>query len=111
MNLPPHRGGACNDCDGLGVDIYACESDTHDTYDDNDECPACPECEACEGAGDVLWDWYPGDGTICSDCGAEGVDTMGYGEDGEEGQVCLACYLAWHARECGCGAWPKDVAP
>lgn len=89
-----------------GVDVYECEHPAHDSYD-GDECPHCPECEACDGSGDVMWHWYPGDGAGCSECGAEGVKTMRYGV--EDGRVCLACYLAWHARECGCGLWPREV--
>lgn len=90
--------------------MLRCEHPRHDSYGGG-ECPFCPDCDACDGTGHLFWEWYPGDGTLCTECPAEGVEVMGYGEDGEEGQVCLACYLAWHARDCGCEAWPKGVTP
>lgn len=107
MTLPTHRGGECSHCEGLGVDIYACDSLTHDTYDDNEACPHCPECDACEGTGELAWAWEPdtrhGE---CAHCGAEDVDTMPSGEDGEE-PACLVCVTRWHAKSCGCDLWPK----
>lgn len=118
MNLPPHGGGWCPACpDSCGHECYDCEAEGHDDYCEEyetDHCPNCPECEVCEGAGDVLWEWDPDiedDAAKCSECGAEDVDTMGYREDGEDGHVCLACYLEWHAKSCGCDKWPKEVEP
>jgi hypothetical protein len=105
-DLPDHRGGECSHCDGVGsVELPYTDLVTGRPGDDE------PECDGCEGHGDILWDWYPDDNDgYCSDCKAEGIKVMGYGEDGEEGCVCLPCYLRWHATQCGCGAWPM-VSP
>jgi hypothetical protein len=110
-DLPDHHGGECHVCEGTGVDFNQCSDEVHDTGSEHEQtCPDCPECEACEGHGAVFWDWDPEetDG-YCSDCKDEGLDVMGYGEDGEEGSVCLPCYLRWHATQCGCGAWPLEA--
>jgi len=106
-DLPRHRGGKCDACDGVGFDVYDCEDEDHDDFaEDGENCPGCPKCDACEGAGDILWEWYPNysDGE-CTECKTEGLDVMGTGEDGEEGAVCRACYIKWHAAQCGCVRW------
>lgn len=104
----PHRGGACTECYGDGVDIHKCEHPSHDSYG-GDVCPHCPECDACDGFGQSLWAWHPDIAphqAKCSGCGVEGVETMGTGEDGE---VCLACLRRRHAERCGCDLWDEPA--
>lgn len=104
MTLPSHRGGECYRCEGIGK--------LGERSHWRGRGYRGPTCDACDGTGQDYWTWYPEHTDLaCSECGAEGVETMGYGEDGEEGQVCLPCYLRWHAERCGCGAWPLEVRP
>jgi hypothetical protein len=99
-----HRGGECPHCEGTGVDFSQCSDEVQDTGTEHEQvCPDCPTCEHCEGNGAVLWEWYPNHSDAhCTECKAEGLDVMGYGEDGEEGYSCLSCYRKWHAEQCGC---------
>lgn len=110
MTHPTHRGGECHVCEGEGRESADCEhSEGHDKMERPWlPCPDCPECQTCDGTGEPAWAWEPDTRhDECAHCGAEDVDTMPSGEDGDDGPVCLACVTRWHATACGCDQWPK----
>lgn len=75
-----------------------------DGMNEDEPCDWCP-------SQDGLWHWPDFECTDLAQCttcrGAEDVPVFGVGVDGEEYYVCRPCWIAQHARDCGCELWAE----
>jgi len=87
---------ACNECDGHGHVIDEPLSGKADV------------CYICDGDGNNRWgSWYTADTCECEECHKEKQCGCMAEADGIGWYVCFDCYVAKHAKICGCNLWKK----